>query len=290
MSDIRLACRQLSQNPGFTAVALLSLAIGIGANTAIFSLVNDFLLRELPVAHPDELVLLRNVEGVHGRISRAGENNGSVDPVTGRSASTSFSLLMLERMQADHPGLADVFAFAPFSQVNVLVDGQPELDVSAQLVSGDYYGGLGVPALIGRTLNAADDRISAEPAAVISYRFWQRRFGGDPSVLGRILHVNRIAVPIVGVTAQGFDGTMQAGESPDLSVPLAQHLRFQPDRVSRTQPWYWWIRVMGRLAPGATPPQAAAALEPAFQAAAREGWLAGPPAPRALARAQRLAR
>src|SRR5580765_5922660 len=109
MSDLRLAIRHLLESPGFSAVAVLSLALGIGANTAIFSLVNDTLLRSLPVPRPDELVLFRNIEGAGGRMSRAGENNGSIDPVTGRNASTSFSLLMFERMQARHEPLAELF-------------------------------------------------------------------------------------------------------------------------------------------------------------------------------------
>jgi predicted permease len=275
VNDLRLAVRQLLKSPAFTAVALLSLALGIGANTAIFSLVNDFLLRSLPVRSPHELVLLRNIEGVRGRMSRAGENNGSIDPVTGRYGSTSFSLLTFERFRAQRSALSDIFAFAPFSQVNVIVDGQPEITASAQLVSGNYYRGLGVPAVLGRTLTPEDDRAAAAPVAVISYRYWQRRFGGSPGVVGTIVFINRIGASIVGVTPQGFDGAMQAGESPDISVPLAQYLRFQPDRASRAQPWYWWIRIMGRLAPGATPAQAAASLEPVLQEAAMEGWNAG---------------
>ncbi|MEP7343282.1 MAG: ABC transporter permease, partial [Acidobacteriota bacterium] len=158
----------LRKNPGFTAVAVLTLALGIGANTAIFSLVNEVLLRSLPVRNPDELVLFRNIESPRGRISRAGENNGSIDPVTGRSASTSFSLLAFERFGEHHPALTDVFAFAPFNQINLLIDGQPETNVLGQLVSGNYYTGLGVPAIIGRTLTPDDDKPSAEPVAVIS--------------------------------------------------------------------------------------------------------------------------
>ena len=275
MSDLRLAIRQLLKSPGFTAVAIISLALGIGANTAIFSLVNDALLRSLPVPHPDELILLRNVEGIGGRMSRAGENNGSIDPVTGRPASTSFSLLAFERMQVAHPALSSLFAFAPFSQVNVMVDGQPEIDVSAQLVSGTYYNGLEVSAVIGRVLTAEDDRSGASPVAVISYRYWQRRFTGRFDALGRTILVNRVPTSIVGVSAQGFNGALQAGDSPDISVPLIHHLLFQPNRSGRAQPWYWWIRVMGRLAPGVAPAQAAASLEHVFQDAAREGWIAG---------------
>ena len=275
MTDVRLALRQLRKSPAFTAVAVLSLALGIGANTAIFTLVNDFLLRPLPVRNPGELVLFRLTEGVRGRLSRSGENNGSIDPVTGRSSSTSFSLLMFERFRAQHAALSEVFAFAPFSQVNILVDGQPEIAATAQLVSGNYHAGLGVAAVLGRTLTLDDERPSAMEVAVISHRYWERRFGRDQAVLGRVIQINRIPTTIVGVTPQGFAGTLQAGESADVSVPLAHHLRFQPDRAGRAQPYYWWIRIMGRLAPGATAAQAAASLEPIFQQTAREGWLAG---------------
>jgi predicted permease len=255
---------------------VLSLALGIGANTAMFSLVNDVLFRELPVPDPGELVLFRNVEGRDGRLSRAGENNGSVDPVTGRTASTSFSLLTFERFRSSGRALSHVFAFAPFNRITLLIDGQPETTDMGQLVSGDYFAGLGVSAIAGRMLTDGDDQPTAPPVGVISYRFWKRRFNGDPSVIGRTIRVNRVPVTVIGVTPQGFAGTMQIGESVDISLPLAQHGRFQPDRAnSRAQPWYWWIRVMGRLAPGVSAEQARAGLEPIFQETAQEGWLAG---------------
>jgi predicted permease len=266
----------LRKNPGFTAVAVLTLALGIGANTAIFSLVNEVLLRSLPVKNPDELVLFRNIEGPRGRMSRAGENNGSIDPATGRASSTSFSLLAFERFRDHHPALSEVFAFAPFNQINLLIDGQPETNVLGQLVSGGYYNGLGVPAIVGRTLTPEDDKPSAEPVAVISHRYWENRFGGDPGIIGKTIQVNKVPATIIGVTPPGFAGAMQIGESADISVPLALHARFQPDRgASRAQPWYWWIRVMGRLAPPTTAAQASASLEPVFQETAREGWRAG---------------
>jgi predicted permease len=266
----------LTKSPGFTAVAVLTLALGIGANTAIFSLVNEVLLRSLPVKNPGELVLFRNIEGPRGRMSRAGENNGSIDPATGRPASTSFSLLAFERFRGRHPALSDVFAFAPFNQINLLIDGQPETNILGQLVSGAYYTGLGVPAILGRTLTQEDDQPAAEPVAVISHRYWQRRFGGDLGVIGKTIQVNKVPVTIIGVTPAGFAGAMQIGESADISVPLAHHARFQPDRgANRAKPWYWWIRVMGRLAPQATAAQARASLEPIFQEAAREGWREG---------------
>jgi predicted permease len=274
--DLHHAVRLLRLNPGFAAVAVFSLALGIGANTAIFSLVNEFLLRVLPVRNPEELVLFRAVDGVDGRMSRAGENNGSIDHATGRNSTTSFSLLIFERFRAHHGVLSDTFAFAPFSaQPHVLIDGRPEVAVSAQLVSGTYHAGLGVAARVGRTFTSDDDVSTAVPSAVLSYRYWDARFGRDPGVLGKTIVVNRIPTVIIGVTPAGFGGAAQVGESPDISLPLAHYLRFQPDRVLRAEPWYWWIRIMGRLAPGATAEQARASLEPTFQEAAREGWLAG---------------
>ncbi len=277
MNDFRLAFRVLAKNSTSTLMVLLSLGVAIGANTAIFSLVNDFLLRTLPVANPHELILLRNIDGAGGRMSRAGENNGSVDPVTGRAASTSFSLLSFDRMRAQHAPVVQLFAFAPFSQVNILIDGIPEIAPSAQMVSGNYHSGLGVSSALGRTLMTTDDDAAAPPVAVISFRYWQTRFDRDPALLGKTIAINNVPTTIVGVTAKGFDGTLQVGESPDVTVPLAHYLRFQPDRKGRAQPSYWWVRVMGRLAPGTTATQAAAALEPAFQETAREGWVAGSP-------------
>jgi predicted permease len=275
-SDVRLVVRGLVKRPGFTATVVLTLALAIGANTAIFSLVNDVLLRELPVRAPGELILFRNVEGRNGRVSRAGENNGSVDPVTGRPASTSFSLLTFERFRSSGTALSHVFAFAPFNRITLIIDGHPETTDMGQYVSGDYFAGLGVSAIAGRTLTDADDQLAAPPAGVISDRFWERRFNRNPSVIGRTILVNGVPITVIGVTPPGFAGTMQIGESVDIYLPLALHARFQPDRgVSRAQPWYWWIRIMGRLDAGVTAEQARARLEPIFQQTAREGWLAG---------------
>jgi predicted permease len=161
MRGVRLSIRQLLKTPAWSAAVVGTLGLGIGANTAVFSLVNGVLLRSLPVKHPSELVLFRNVDGQGGRLSRAGENNGSIDPVTGRNASTSFSLLAFERLHAHHPALSDVFAYAPFNQVNLLVDGQPETIPVGQLVSGDYYTGLGVSAVAGRITGSRLDFAAA---------------------------------------------------------------------------------------------------------------------------------
>src|SRR5262245_51742612 len=239
MNDLHGGLRQLRESPGFTTVAVLSLALGIGANTAVLSLVNDVLLRSLPVERPEQLVLFRNVEGRDGRLSRAGENNSSLDAATGRPSSTSFSLLTFQSFRERRPGLSDVFAFAPFNDINVLIDGRPETNALGQWVSGNYHAALGVPAAAGRTLADDDDRASAEPVAVISHRFWERRFGGAPSAIGSTVQVNRVPVTIVGVTRAGFAGALQVGESADITLPLAHHERLQPDRAAnRAQPFY----------------------------------------------------
>ncbi len=276
LQDFRYAARQLARSPAFTAIAVLSLALGIGANTTIFSLVNEFLLSSLPVRHPEELVLLRNTAGARGGgMARWEEGNGEVDPATGRRTSTSFSWPTFEQFRAHHPGLSDVIAYAPIYQLNLLVDGQPELNALGQFVSGNYHTGLGVVALLGRTFTPADDLPGAAPVAVISHRCWQSRFHGDPAVLGRTIQLNKVPASIVGVTPPRFEGAMQIGESADVSVPLGQVARFETDRgADKVLPWYWWLRIMGRLAPGTTATQARAALEPVFQESAREGWLA----------------
>lgn len=277
LADLRLAVRQLAKAPGFTVVAVLSLALGIGANTAIFSFVNEFLLRSLPVRNPEELVLFRYVAGAKGGgLSRSEWGNSQTDPVTGIRSGTSFSLLTYERFAANHPGFTDIFAFAALSQVNILVDGQPEIAVTAQFASGSYYAGLGVPAILGRTFTPEDDRSSAAPVAVISARYWETRFGRSPEVLGKTILFNKAPLTIVGVTPVGFEGAGQAGETVDITVPLAQVRRFRPDDADELiKPWYWWIRIMGRVTPGTSVEQARAKLEPIFQNAAVEGWESG---------------
>jgi predicted permease len=279
MGTVRSAFRHLAGAPGFTAIAILSLTLGIGPATAIFSVIDELLLRSLPVAKPEELVLLRVQHGVRGRMSQAGEGQGGIDPATGREVGTPMSRAIFERLRDAPAPVAHVFASASFSRVSVIADGVPESTVSAQYVSGDYYAGLGVAPAIGRLIAASDDADSAAPVAVISHRYWLRRFGGRPDALGRTLSINTVAATIVGVSSAGFEGTQQVGETVDISVPLSHHLRFQPDRAGRAKPGYWWLSVMARLAPGASAGQARAALEPAFQAAARDGWVSPQHAP-----------
>src|SRR5215204_1098192 len=136
--DLHHALWQLLANRGFASAAAVSLALGIGANTAIFCLVNEVLLRSLPVTDPGELVLFRAIEGGDGRMARAGENNGFVDPGSGRTSTTSFSLLTFERLRGQRSALSDVFAFAPLSQPNVVVDVEPE--VSSRLIATMLFG------------------------------------------------------------------------------------------------------------------------------------------------------
>ncbi|MBS0656867.1 MAG: ABC transporter permease [Verrucomicrobia bacterium] len=274
--DLRHAARQLARSPGFTLVAICSLALAIGASTAIFTLVNDFLLRSLPVREPEQLVLFRHYAGVRGgTMARWEEGNSAIDAASGRRTGTSFPVAVFERFRAQRPGLTEVFAFAPLYSANVLIDGQPELQAMVQLVSGNYHRGLGVGTVLGRPLSESDDQPGVGPVAVLSHRCWRTRFGADPRVVGRTFQLNRTSVTIVGVTPPGFDGAMQVGESADFTLPLA-HVRQldQEEGENRAEPWCWWLRVMGRLAPDAGRGQVRAGLEPAFQQIALEGWKA----------------
>lgn len=276
LTDLRLACRQIAAAPAFASVAILSLALGIGANTTVFSLVNELLLRSLPMQEPERLVLFRTLAGEGGGLAQSTEGYGHRDPASGRIASSSFSLAIFEGLREQRSVLSECFAFAPFWRANVLINGQPDPAASAQLASGSYHAGLGVKAWLGRTLTPAEDRPGSEPVAVISHRLWQRSFGGSADAIGRTFQLNTVTVTVVGVTPEGFAGAGQAGSYVDITVPLAHHLRFDPDGTDRDSPWCWWVRVMGRLAPGVTRPQAQAALTPTVVAAAREGWRLAP--------------
>ncbi len=260
--DIRYGLHMLVKHPGFTVVAVLTLALGVGANTALFSVVDAVLLKKLPVADPDRLVLF-SATWDRERFS-PGSYNGSNqrDPSTGLTNGTSFPLMTFERFRQNKGTLSDAFAFASVD-LNMNTGGQAEV-VSGQVVSGNYYSTLGVPALVGRTINDADDNAGTTPVAVLSHRFWQSRFSGDRAVVGRQVNLNNVAFTVIGVTPPGFEGTGQVGSSQDLSIPLALEPQVAGERSYMKGPGIWWLRLMGRLQPGVSLQQAKATLEGVF--------------------------
>jgi predicted permease len=240
--DLRYGLQALRRNPGFTAVAALSLALGIGANTAIFSLMDAVLLKMLPVKNPEQLVFLE-MEGVP-EVDKVGSN---------------LSYAFFEQLRARRETLAGVCAFASSWRANVVVDGQAEV-AQAQRVSGGFFATLGVGALLGRTLTEDDDKIpGGHPVAVISYNYWERRFARDPAIVGKSVAVNGHPFTIIGVTPQDFFG-VKVGESPDLWAPAMMHAQLFPqDSIE----WYLnnpLSNLLARLKPEVSEPQARASL------------------------------
>ncbi|HYU98826.1 MAG TPA: ABC transporter permease [Pyrinomonadaceae bacterium] len=265
--DLRYGMQTLLKHPGFTAIAVLTLALGVGANTALFSVVDAVLLRKLPVKEPDQLVLF-DASWNRDKFSPGGFNGSNRrDPATGLTTGTSFPVQTLarfrEQVKDPQSPLSDVFAFAAVD-LNLNAGGQAEV-VGAQAVSGNYYATLGVPAIIGRTISEADDNAAATPVVVFSYRYWTNRFGSDRSVIGRQVNINSVAFTIVGITPPDFGGTMQVGQRVDVSIPLAWEPRIAGERTMSRGAGYWWLRLMGRLKPGATVAQAQAIFAGAFQ-------------------------
>jgi predicted permease len=262
-TDIRYGMRSLLNHPGFTAVAVLTLALGVGANTALFSVVDAVLLKKLPVKDAERLVLLQ--ASWNGQKFGPGSYDGSnmMDQATGLTVGTSFPLQTLTRLRQEQTALSDIFAFSPM-EVNFNAGGQAEV-VGAQVVSGNYYSALGVPALIGRTITDADDNAAATPIVVLSHRFWMNRFNGDPSAVGKQVNINNVAFTIAGVTPPGFSGTSQVGSSQDVSFPLAWEPQINAENSNLEGAGIWWLRLMGRLKPGATMAQAEASLAGPFQ-------------------------
>ena len=272
--DLRHAARLLWQSRGWTTVVVLSLALGIGANTAIFSAVNARLLTSLPVQKPEELVRFRYAGRNDMVTSSSGYGFLNKTP-DGRDVRASFSYPMYQQFVADNQTMTDLLACAPFGRVNVFVDGQSEI-AEAFISSGNYYQLLGVAARIGRTILPEDDRPTAPPVAVISSKYWHSRFGTDPAVVGKAIKVNNVPLTIVGVIAPTFSGVQQpAASPPDISLPLSLDPQLStgpatgPPRLS--QPTYWWLQVMGRLKPGVSPVQVQGNLEGVFQNTARSG-------------------
>jgi predicted permease len=266
--DVRFGLRSLAQSPGFAATAILTLALGIGANTAVFSVMNAVLLKSLPVADPDRLVYLRTTNSPRG--------TGTID------SNQTMSYPVYDALRKQGRALSPVMAYVPLSgdKVAVRYGAQPE-EAEGDMVSGAFFSGLGVNLPLGRGFSEADETNHA-PIAVISHNYWTRRFARDPDVLGKTLFVNGVGMTIVGVAGEGFEG-VEGGGSTDFWIPLQNRRELnafgnppQDGKLYIANPTWWCLRLIGRLAPGVTRAQAVAELQPVFQTAAFVG-LGGSP-------------
>ena len=263
LRDVRHGMRSLLRQPVLSAVLVLSLALGIGANTAIFGVADALLLRSLPVERPEELLLL--AWDASGPDLPAQWLSGTVSiSEAGGSVSTSFSHPAFRLLREGARGIADLAAFADLEQLNAGAGGRAEM-VRGQAVSGDYYSMLGVGAALGRTLGPADDAPDAPPAAVLGHAYWRRRFGSDPEVIGKPLSVNGADFTIVGVTPPGFAGTLDVGVDAEVTVPLAHRDLLAREEARLADAGSWWVQVMARPRPGASRERLRAALDLAFQ-------------------------
>jgi putative ABC transport system permease protein len=251
--DIRYGLRMLGKNPGFTAVAVLTLALGIGANTGIFSVLRQVLLQRLPVPHPEELVLLY-APGVRSGHIESDEVDGS----------ESLSYPMYVDLRDQNRVFAGVAAKADFP-VSVALRGQTER-ANAELVSGNYFDTLGVHASIGRLLSPSDTvAAGGNPVVVLGNGYWQKHFGGDPGVLNQSVMVNNRLMTVVGVVQPGFDG-IQLGMVPDVYVPITMKPVITPNWDGLNDHKDYWVKVLARLKPGISATQATAALAPTYHA------------------------
>lgn len=243
-TDLRLAMRMLSRSPGIAVIAVLIVALGVGANTAIFSLLDQILYRLLPVREPERLV----------KISMRG-------PMFGPNGSDSMSYPMFRHLRDNNQVFESIFG-RQLTQVNAGFEGQTER-LWAEYVTGDFYGGLGVRAHIGRLITPHDDTVpGGHPVAVLSYSYWQARFDSDPTVIGRAMVINGGPFSIIGVSERGFEG-VERYVAPQVHIP-AMMKRNPVDPQSR------WMTVYGRLKPGLSSAQAVAGIQPIYKSALEE--------------------
>jgi predicted permease len=244
--DIRYAARQLWHNPGFAAVAILSLALGVGANTAIFQLLDAVRLRLLPVKSPEQLAMIRITNAANGRTGNF---------VTNRSDLTN-GIWTLLRVQQQ--GFSSIAAWSP-GQHNLSQGGEAR-NANTLMVSGDFFPMLGLHPVIGRLLSPADDyRGCGTQGAVLSYSFWQREYGGRDAILGSKIALDRQLFQIIGVTPPSFHG-VDVGRDFDVAVALCSEPTLTGKNPWSDNPQTWWLAVIGRLKPGWTPERASAQL------------------------------
>ena len=264
--DMRYALRMMAASPLFTATAALSLALGIGANTAIYSFLDAILMRSLPVANPHQLAILKwhaargpgVMKGARGSMSRYGK--------TGRE-SPNFPFAAEQALRDNPAFFSAMFGYTYVQNFNVTVEGEAD-SIPGGFVSGNYFSSLGVPPAAGRLLAEDDDRAGAAPAVVLAFAYWQRRFNGDPSAIGKSIGINGLPFTIAGVAGPGFFG-VDPQSNPALFLPIHQIplLSANPAAEERSLFFnknFYWLEMMIRLRPGVTLEQAQAALSAQF--------------------------
>ncbi len=257
MEDVRYALRQFRNNPGFTLTAVLTLALGIGANTAIFTLLDQALLRSLPVKDPAALVLLRNSGTDEGHLHDYGGERGDY-----------FSYPMYRDLR-DKNATFDGLIATTRADTGVLWKNNPGL-AKTELVSGNYFDVLGVHPAAGRLFVQSDDlQPDANPIVALSYGYWQRRFGSDPQVIGQAILVNGHPFTVIGVTAPAFQ-SVQMGYVPDIFVPMTMKKVITPGEDDLLNRRSRWMNIAGRLKPGESVAQATAGIDPLWHALREE--------------------
>ena len=251
LSDLRYAIRQLLKSPGFAIVAVLTLALGIGANTAIFTLLDQALLRALPVNHPEQLVRLRYFGSNTGRISAFGGDGHDY-----------FSYPMYRDLRDKNQVFSGMLANVEM-QVGVQWNNQSDLAPS-ELVSGNYFDVLGVRPAMGRLLLPSDDVQNSSPVVVLSFNYWNAHFGGDPRIINQTLYINGHPFTIVGVAEPSFHSAI-AGYTPKLFVPIVNRAIVMPGLNDLEDRRSAWTNIVARLKPGVSREQAEAAMLPLWR-------------------------
>jgi predicted permease len=271
--DIRFGVRMLAKNPGFTAIAVLTLALGIGANTGIFTILRQVVLQRLPVPHPEQLVLLYSPGPKQGHV------NSDENAAPGEDGAESFSYPTYVNLRDRNSVFTGLAAKDTFS-ATLTYRGNTER-AKADLVSGNYFETLGVTAAIGRTFEPADTVASGgNPVVMLSNGYWKSRFGGDPGVLNQGVLVNNRPMTVVGVVAAGFDG-IQPGFVPEIYIPITMLPSLTPGLagpLGLDNHKDFWIKLLGRVKPGMSRERAAAGVAPLYSALLRDelplftGW------------------
>ncbi len=261
--DMRYGLRQLRKSPGFTAVAVLSLALGIGANTAIFSMINGILYKSLPVRNPHELRVINWTSRKWPQMRHPA--GGFEHTKSNEFYSGSFPYPAYLDFAEQARGFSDIFAFSRTDSPKTINAGGVATLANGQMVSGNFFKSYGARVLIGRPITPEDDLPDAPPVAVLTYPFWQRVYGLDPHVLGRTLTVGKTGFTIIGVLPRRYIGPLASVMHTDFYVPMMA----RPRLTGEEDGWLnsdnaWWVQMMGRLAPGANDAQVQASLELLF--------------------------